>query len=220
MKRVIAMRSLVIAFATFYLALSPLSFGAVPPNAMFRANLERTGVYKTEGIQRLHGVKWKFKSKRVIEAWFSSPSVSDEVVYFGSDDNYLYAVNASIGELKWKFKTGDVVYSSPAVADGTVYVGSHDGYLYAVDAKTGNERWKFKTGYRVYSSPAVNQGMVYFGSADTYLYAVGVTSGNLLWKFKAGSWILSSPAIANGTIYFGCWDGYLYAVDMVTGQEK
>src|SRR5260370_13445233 len=136
MKRVIAWRSRVIAVETFYLALSPLSFGAVSPNAMFRANLERTGVYKTQGIQRLHGVKWKFRTERVIEAWFSSPSVSDEVVYFGSDDNYLYALNASTGELKWKFKTGDVVYSSPAVADGAVYVGSHDGYLYSVYAQS------------------------------------------------------------------------------------
>src|SRR5260370_36342208 len=200
MKRVIALRSLVIAFETFYLALSPLSFGAVPRNAMFRANLERTGVYKTQGIQRLHGVKWKFKSERVIEAWFSSPTVSDEVVYFGSDDNYLYALNALTGELKWKFKTGDVVYSSPAVADGAVYVGSHDGSFYAVDAKTGNERWKFKTGYRVYSSPAVSDGIVYFGSADNYLYAGKDETGKLLWQFKDNGWIISSPTIAEGTI--------------------
>ena len=36
--------------------------------------------------------------------------------------------------LKWKFKTGDVVYSSPAVVDGVVYFGSDDNHLYAFDA--------------------------------------------------------------------------------------
>src|SRR6266566_9638104 len=157
MKRVIA-----IAFVL----ISPVSFVAAPAESMFRANLERTGVYKTQSIQRLHGVEWKFKTEHVIEAWFSSPTVSGDTVYFGSDDSYLYALNALTGELRWKFKTGDVVYSSPAVADGTVYVGSHDSYLYAVDLKTGAERWRFKTGYRVYSSPAVNEGTVYFSSAD------------------------------------------------------
>src|SRR5229473_2672902 len=154
MKRVIAIAFLLVAFEIICSALSPLSYGAVSPNAMFRANLERTGMYKTQGIQRLHGVKWKFKTERVIEAWFSSPTVSGDTIYFGSDDTYLYALNALTGELKWKFKTGDVVYSSPAVADGVVFVGSHDGYLYAVDAQTGKHRWSFKTGYRVYSSPA------------------------------------------------------------------
>src|SRR5438067_1255322 len=145
MNRVITIFSVVIALETVSLILSPLSYGAVSPNMMFRANPERTGVCKTQGIQRLHGVKWKFKTERVIEAWFSSPTVFDDTVYFGSDDRYLYALNALTGELKWKFKTGDVVYSSPAVADGAVYVGSHDGYLYALDTKTGEERWKFKT---------------------------------------------------------------------------
>jgi len=178
------------------------------------------GVYETQGVQRLHGVKWKFKTERIIEAWFSSLSVADEVVYFGSDDGYLYAVNALTGALKWKFKTGDVVYSSPAIADGAVYIDSHDGCLYAVDAKTGDERWKFRTGYRVYSSPAVSNGIVYFGSADSYLYAVDAATGKLFWKFKAGGWILSSPAIADGTVYFGCWDAYLYAVDIGQRSHK
>src|SRR5437016_7538174 len=149
MKRVIGSAFLLIAFDTVYLILSPVSCGAVSSEAMFRANPERTGVYKTQGINRLHGVKWKFKTERVIEAWFSSPTVSGDTVYFGSDDSYLYALSKLTGELKWKFKTGDVVYSSPAIVDGAVYVGSHDGHLYSVEAQTGKQRWSFKTGYRV-----------------------------------------------------------------------
>jgi len=106
MKRVVAITFLLVAFEAVYSMLTPLSY-AVTQSAIFRANLERTGVYKTQGIQRLHGVKWKFKTERVIEAWFSSPTVSDDMVYFGSDDSYLYALNALNAELKWKFKTGD-----------------------------------------------------------------------------------------------------------------
>src|SRR5919199_368542 len=169
-----------------------LLLGQSSPPAMFRSNLQRTGVFETKGVRRLRGVKWKFKTERVVEAWFSSPTVADGVLYVGSDDSYLYALNVQTGELKWKFKTGDVVYSSPSVVAGVVYFGSHDGNLYAVDAKRGIEKWRFKTGYRVYSSPAVSDGVVYFGSADTYLYAVAAHTGKLLWKFKAGSWIISS----------------------------
>lgn len=114
MKRVIAIAFLLVAFKIICSALSPLSYGAVSPNVMFRANLERTGVYKTPGIQRLHGVKWKFKTERVIEAWFSSPTASDDIVYFGSDDSYLYALNALTGELKWK-QSYSMLKSKPCV---------------------------------------------------------------------------------------------------------
>src|SRR5919198_296270 len=122
---------------------------------MFRADLRHTGVYQTKGVNRLKGVKWRFKTQTIVEAWFSSPTVADKAVYFGSDDGDFYAVDAQTGKEIWKFRTGGVIYSSPAVAGGSVYFGSHDGHLYAVDINTGKERWKFKTGYRVYSSPAV-----------------------------------------------------------------
>jgi len=58
--------------------------------------------------------------------------MSGGVVYFGSDDGYLYSVDAETGQEKWKFKTGNCVSSSPAVSGGVVYFGSDDGYLYAI----------------------------------------------------------------------------------------
>ena len=56
----------------------------------------------------------------------SSPAVANGVVYFGADDNRVYAVNAATGSPLWSFSTGDTnqVVSSPAVANGVVYVGS------------------------------------------------------------------------------------------------
>ena len=59
----------------------------------------------------------------------------DGVVYFGSNDGYLYAVDAASGDPIRRYEAGSAVYSSPAVVDGVVYFGSRDGYLYAVDAR-------------------------------------------------------------------------------------
>jgi eukaryotic-like serine/threonine-protein kinase len=53
------------------------------------------------------------------------------VVYVGSGDNSLYAVDARTGNKLWSFATGAAIISSPAVANGVVYVGSYDGKLYA-----------------------------------------------------------------------------------------
>ena len=67
------------------------------------------------------------------------------VVYFGSFDTNLYAVDAKTGIKIWNFKTNQKVYSSPAIADGSVYFASEDRNLYAVDAATGIQRWNYKT---------------------------------------------------------------------------
>ena len=121
--------------------------------------------------------KWNFATGD--RMWSSSPAVANGVVYFGSDDKNLYAIDAVTGKEKWRFATGDRVWSSPAVANGIVYVGSRDNNLYAIDAVTGKERWRFATGDWVDSSPAVANGIIYVGSNDKNLYAIGVNSSSL-----------------------------------------
>jgi len=104
--------------------------------------------------------------------------VVNGIVYVGSWDKNLYAIDAVTGKEKWRFATGDKVDSSPAVANGIVYVGSNDKNLYAIDAVTGKEKWRFATGDWVESSPAVANGIVYVGSNDKNLYAIGANSSS------------------------------------------
>jgi PKD repeat protein len=103
----------------------------------------------------------------------SSPAVENGVVYFGSNDNNTYALNAATGALLWKYTTGNREISSPAIANGVVYIGSYDNNLYALNAATGALLWNYTTGGTVGSSPAVVNGVVYFGSNDNNLYALG-----------------------------------------------
>ena len=100
--------------------------------------------------------------------YLSSPAVANGLVYFGSGDGNIYAVDGASGALKWKFTAGDVVHASPAIAGGLVLVGSWDTNFYALDAATGAERWRFKTGddenmhnqTGIQSSAAVADGIV------------------------------------------------------------
>ena len=48
----------------------------------------------------------------------SSPAVANGVVYFGSFDHKLYALNAKTGVTLWSYATGYIVESSPAVRMG------------------------------------------------------------------------------------------------------
>ena len=208
---------------------------------MFRGNLQHIGVYYGPAVVALNGIKWKFHtSGRVI----SSPAVVSGVVYVGSTDSNLHAVDVGSGTMKWKFATQSWVTSSPAVESGVVYFGSYDSNFYAANADTGQLKWKFHAGGEkryagthlhqqepaaesmldpwdfFLSSPSVWNGVVYFGSGDGNIYALDANSGVLRWKFQTGDVVHSSPAIADGTLYIGSWDTYLYALDAMNGKEK
>jgi outer membrane protein assembly factor BamB len=190
--------------------------------AMFRGGPQRTGVFDTPGPEQGE-LMWKFEA---LGAIFSPPAIADGIVYFGSQGNKFYAVDATTGQEKWQFQTGGGVKSSSAIAAGLVYFGSDDKHLYALDAQTGQEKWRFKTEAFVASSPLVSGGMVYFGSTDTYIYALDAQTGQEKWRFKTEDSVWSSPALADGVLYFGSGCDCLsmkgknfYALDSQTGQE-
>jgi hypothetical protein len=133
------------------LAIATLTLAACGSNpaVMYRGGAQRTGLYDAPGVPELGGVKWKFETGDGI---WPSPVVTDGVVYVGSDDDHLYAVDVETGEEVWKFYTlknmkpadtrrplYDDFSSSPLVVDGVVYVGGVDGSacFYAIDAQTG-----------------------------------------------------------------------------------
>jgi outer membrane protein assembly factor BamB len=159
--------------------------------------------------------------------FLSSPAVMRGIVYVGSGDGYVYALDAPSGKLRWKFHTGNVVHASPAVANDTVYVGSWDSYFYALDARTGQERWRFKTGedpaisnqVGIQSSAVIADGLVYFGCRDSNLYALDAMTGAQRWAFSnKGSWVISTPIVLGETLYFATSDsGLLHAVNAKTG---
>ncbi len=199
--------------------------------AMFRGNPQHTGVYGDADIKgpELGEVKWQFKIGG--SSTQSSPAVVNGLVYIGSFDKHIYAIDAETGQEKWKFETGSPVWSSPAVVEGVLYIGSNDHYLYALDRQTGQEKWKFETGAAVRSSPAVADDVVYVGSFDKNVYALDAQTGQEQWRFETEASIYSSPTVAAGVLYIGSGcdraDGcegsrpyYLYALDSQTGQEK
>lgn len=220
-----------------------LSVTPAMAQATFHGDAARTGVFPTSGPLQLKGTKWTFKTDGPI---IGSAAVANGVVYIGSTDTNLYAVDQETGKQKWKFKTlgGRQVTSTPTVANGLVYFGAFDGILYAVDAETGSMKWTFVAEYErrfegkrlhgyppgfqtipdswdIYtSSPVVFNGKVYIGSGDGSVYCVDALTGTLQWKFATGDIVHASPAIASNTVYIGSWDSYLYAIDAETGQEK
>jgi eukaryotic-like serine/threonine-protein kinase len=176
-----------------------------------------------QSVEEHHLPTWSFATEGPI---YGSPTLHDDVVYVGSGDGHLYAVDLATGTELWRYLTGGAVDSSPAVADGVVYVLSRDGYLHAVDAAAGTPRWSFQTeGEQVLdfwdfylSDPLVYDGRVVFGSGDGSVYALDQHTGELQWRFRTEEIVHAAPIAAGGLVYVGGFDGVLYALRLETGE--
>jgi eukaryotic-like serine/threonine-protein kinase len=69
----------------------------------------------------------------------SNPVVSKGIVYFGSDDDNIYALTATTEPTYvWAHATGGhVACDAWVTSTGALYIGSDDGKVYALNAATG-----------------------------------------------------------------------------------
>jgi len=141
----------------------------------------------------------------------STPCITNDMIIFGSNDTYVYALDKE-GNKLWSYKTADMVFSSPTCYDESIVIGSNDNYLYAF-SRDGKLRWKFLTGERVWATPTIVDGVVYFGSNNGIFYALSLEDGKELWRFHASiQQFWNSPAVVNNSIIFGNMSGQVYCL--------
>jgi len=167
--------------------------------------------------------KWTFSTGGRI---YSTACYQNGLVYFGSEDKKVYALERESGKQRWAFSTSGAIYASPVINNGRLYVLSMDGCLYALDAQHGQLLWKFRTGgeqrldmWDYYlSDPVVKDDIVYFGSSDHHVYAINANNGQLKWKFKTGGMVHAAPVVQQDSLFIGSFDGWLYALHAKTGK--
>ena len=170
-------------------------------------------------------ILWRWTRTGPVE---SSPLLRGGVLYFGSWDRHVYALDVRRRKprLLWRFRADDEVHTSPAYAGGRIYFGTNGGSVYALNARTGRLAWRSRSFSRFggreyfYATPAVAYGRVFIGNTDGNVYAFGATTGRLLWASNAGSYVYSAPAVWYRTVYVGSYDGHLYAFNAATGARR
>ena len=174
---------------------------------MFRHDLRHTR-YSTSKAPKTNYTVWMYTTG----GWVgSSPAVVDGIVFVGSDDYHVYALDMTTGRQMWNFTTGNWTFSSPAVTKDAVFISSFDHNVYALNKTTGGLIWNYTTEGWITSSPAIADGVVFVGSYDNKTYALNETTGALIWSYKTGGRICSSPAIADRMVFIGSEDGKVYA---------
>ncbi len=73
--------------------------------------------------------KWQFKTQNKIRG---DAIYKDGILYFGSYDNHVYALDAKEGKLIFKFATEGNIYSKPLIWQDHLLVGSGDSLVYMI----------------------------------------------------------------------------------------
>ncbi len=165
---------------------------------------------------------WKFKTGAEIK---SSPAIDKGLVFIGSADANVYAIDLENGHQVWAYPTGDAVEATPCVVDGDVFVGSSDNFLYALDANTGELKFKYETDSQILGaanwtrSPDGRRTRILVGSYDNILHCLDSANGQVLWKYETDNYINGSPAVGQGIVAFGGCDAMIHIVSLTDGRE-
>jgi polyvinyl alcohol dehydrogenase (cytochrome) len=158
-------------------------------------------------------LKWAFGLPQGADS-FSQPTVVGGRVFFGSDNGFLYSVDARTGCLYWSFHAQGAMRSAPTVAEikghpgvrYAVFVGDMVNHAYAVDAQTGKQIWMTRVDSQPRShmtaSPKYYDGRLYvpissgetlMGSNPKYeccatrgvVVAVDADTGKIVWRTES-----------------------------------
>lgn len=159
---------------------------------------------------------WSFLTQDSVA---SRPVVIGDIVVFGSEDRYVYGLDADTGRERWRFETGGPVVSSPAIAAGTVVIGSDDGSIYGLHPETGQIRWTFDAADGVEAPVTAAEGTVYIASRDGKVYALDASTGIEIWSTRPTSILRTAPVVGAGRVFVVNDSSRLTIHDAKTGKR-
>jgi serine/threonine protein kinase/outer membrane protein assembly factor BamB len=159
---------------------------------------------------------WKFPTGNAIN---SNPGAAGGMVYVGSSDNNLYAVNIGTGRKAWSYQAGSVS-AAPEVVGDIVCLATSAGHFYALHAGSGAGAWDVNTSIpAIYKRTwAVNGGNVILGLDTASPQAYDAATGTKGVSYKTQEPYVMALSAA-GVLYALDALGILYAFQAATGTE-
>ena len=116
---------------------------------------------------------WSFKNEKAELPFIASPSLSDNRVFIGNRDKYVYCFDRKDGDLIWSVNTLGRVDASPVLVKDHLLVGNMRGDLLSMDACDGEIKWSYELGSAVFGNPAVINDTFIVGAQDGRIYCFG-----------------------------------------------
>jgi outer membrane protein assembly factor BamB len=179
----------------------------------FRGNPQRTGFTAERTGVPAGNPLWRFGPAG---PFISSPSVVNGVLYIGSRDSTIYALDAKTGTLIWKKKVFGWVDSSPLLFGDSLVVGCRDQRIYVINKNTGEVISELPAGLQLSSPVALDDGSILslIGHPLNSFSKINLSGFNNSWSMVFTQPMYSSPAVLGSMTAFGGNDGMLYGVDL------
>lgn len=161
-------------------------------------------------------------------------TLEEDVVYFGTENGEVYALNSENGEIIWRTEVAGEVMAAPGVGEGYVVAHLGNGIVTALDAETGEEAWIHEEevpplSLRGSSAPVVTSGGVMMGTNNGRAIVLILENGQLAWDERvvapSGSSDLdrivdidATPVVVGETAYMLAFNGELVAMELRSGS--
>ncbi len=170
-----------------------------------------------------------------------------QLIYVGSREGTLLALDMFRGEVMWELPLGGAISSRPLLTDmpgdaeggapdpeaprGLMLVGTDNGDEIAIDLETREEIWRYPTDGKIRAVPVVAEGVVYVANSRDQVFALDQRTGAWRWQYEqplqtdftvsgyAGlTYVSSADGVGAGVVYTGFGNGKVVAIDAASGE--
>lgn len=174
---------------------------------------------------------------------WSGAAVRDGIIYVGSRDGKVVAINSSTRSQQWDYTITPAtsIYTTPIVDGDLVYVGTYNGIVLALNtsarvedlpfpqARYGEWEWycpiENAKSNAIVADLAMSEDALYVASSNGRVYSLDKGSGDENWKredipvlTENAEKLWDSPVIQGNTLYVSTFDGHIYTLSAETGQ--
>lgn len=167
--------------------------------------------------------------KRRVGSVSSRPVLGPKLIYVGTDDGHLVAIDPKTGTEKWRYGTLGAILETPVVAGDLVILSNEADQVYAIDRETGAFRWVYKSEtpeeftLRGHAGVIVDGDLVFTGFSNGSLVALRQATGSVAWltslKADQERFVdVDATPVAHGEMVFAVSSaGGAFGVDRTTG---
>jgi outer membrane protein assembly factor BamB len=126
--------------------------------------------------------------------------VTEDRIYAGSHDNFLYVLASDTGRQAWRWRTGGTVIGVPALDERHIYIVSLDNLMRALDLRGGSQRWRTSLAFRPITGPLrLGQTLIAAGRSPE-LRGYAAATGRAVGHQPLGNELAVPPLVVAGPL--------------------